>query len=131
MAIGMPDAGAPVVVRDLCKVYRVPEREGGFGASLRSLVHRQYREVRAVDGITFSVEGGEVVGFLGPNGAGKTTTLKMLSGLLHPTSGEARVLGYQPFAPRAGLPAAHDHGDGQQEPAAVGPAGDGFPLSTR
>ena len=88
---------APVVVRDLCKVYQVPVREGGFGASLRSLFHRTFREVRAVDHISFSVGAGEVVGFLGPNGAGKTTTLKMLSGLLHPSSGEVRVLGYQPF----------------------------------
>jgi len=59
------------MVRDPRKVYRVPEREAGFGASLRSLVHRAYREVRAVDGISFQVMPGEVVGFLGPNGAGR------------------------------------------------------------
>jgi viologen exporter family transport system ATP-binding protein len=88
----------PVVdVRALRKVYRVTERETGLAATFRSLVKRRYREVLAVDGITFHIDPGEVVGFLGPNGAGKTTTLKMLSGLLYPTGGEASVLGHVPW----------------------------------
>ncbi len=74
----------------------MPEREAGLKAALRSLVRRTAREVKAVDTISFEVAPGEVVGFLGPNGAGKTTTLKMLSGLLYPTSGEVRVLGHVP-----------------------------------
>jgi ABC-2 type transport system ATP-binding protein len=86
-----------IQLQDLQKVYRVHEREAGAGASVRSLVKRKYKEVHAVEGVTFSLDAGEVVGFLGPNGAGKTTTLKMLAGLLHPTSGEARVLGRVPW----------------------------------
>ena len=89
---------APVItISQLAKHYQVPEREGGLKAAITSLIKRKYRAVKAVNGISFNIEPGEVVGFLGPNGAGKTTTLKMLSGLLHPTSGEVRVLGYEPF----------------------------------
>jgi ABC-2 type transport system ATP-binding protein len=80
----------------LRKVYRVPEKEPGLWGSIRSLYARRYREVVAVDAIDLKVEAGERVGFLGPNGAGKTTTLKMLTGLLHPTSGSCRVAGYTP-----------------------------------
>jgi ABC-2 type transport system ATP-binding protein len=84
-------------LNQLCKTYRVPERESGMGAALGSLFKRRMREVPAVDDLTFDLEPGEMVGFLGPNGAGKTTTLKMLSGLLHPTGGECRVLGFVPW----------------------------------
>jgi ABC-2 type transport system ATP-binding protein len=94
-------AEASIVVRNLSKTYRVPEREPGLAASLRSLVRRTYRDVEAVREISFSIAAGEMVGFIGPNGAGKTTTLKMLSGLLHPTAGEARVLGCVPWERRA------------------------------
>jgi ABC-2 type transport system ATP-binding protein len=90
-------SAAPVVrVSELSKVFKVPEREAGLGAAMKALVRRRHREVRAVDSISFEIEGGEMVGFLGPNGAGKTTTLKMLSGLLYPSSGEATVLGHTP-----------------------------------
>ncbi len=83
-------------VRDLKKIYKVPVKQPGVWASVRSLFDREYREVRAVDGITFDIAAGERVGFLGPNGAGKTTTLKMMTGLLHPTSGEVSVSGFTP-----------------------------------
>jgi ABC-2 type transport system ATP-binding protein len=85
-----------VHVAELTKIFKVPEREAGLRAATKGLFRRQTREVRAVDAISFDIGPGEVVGFLGPNGAGKTTTLKMLSGLLYSTSGEARVLGHIP-----------------------------------
>ncbi|SVC80368.1 uncharacterized protein METZ01_LOCUS333222, partial [marine metagenome] len=81
----------------LSKTYRVPEREPGLWNAAKSLFHRRTRDVEAVKAVSFNVEPGEVVGFLGPNGAGKTTTLKMLSGLLNPSDGNVRVLGFEPF----------------------------------
>ncbi|MGQ0570361.1 MAG: ABC transporter ATP-binding protein [Armatimonadota bacterium] len=86
-----------VRVSTLSKIFHVPVREAGLKAALESLVRRRSREVRAVDEISFELDPGEVVGFLGPNGAGKTTTLKMLAGLLYPTSGDASVLGHVPW----------------------------------
>ncbi len=85
-----------ITVTNLCKYYDVPEREAGLGNAIKSVFVRHTRTVKAVDGVSFTIPAGEVVGFLGPNGAGKTTTLKMLSGLLHPTSGHVDVLGYTP-----------------------------------
>ncbi len=86
-----------IEVKDLCKTFEYTKKEEGMKASLRSLFHREKLYKQAVKGIGFSLEKGEMVGFLGPNGAGKTTTLKMLSGILFPTSGEARVMGYVPW----------------------------------
>jgi ABC-2 type transport system ATP-binding protein len=89
-------AASVIHVSELTKIFKVPEREAGLRAAAKALVRRTTRDVQAVDGISFDIQPGEVVGFLGPNGAGKTTTLKMLAGLLYPTSGEARVLGHVP-----------------------------------
>ena len=85
----------PVVeASNLSKVFRVAQRESGLGAALRSVLRRRYTDVRAVDGVSFNIEAGEIVGFLGPNGAGKTTTIRMMMGLLTPTSGRVRLGGY-------------------------------------
>jgi ABC-2 type transport system ATP-binding protein len=86
-----------IQVIDVHKTYTVGERDSGLWAALRSAVHRHEELVAAVDGVSFSLEPGEIVGFLGPNGAGKTTTLKMLSGLLHPSQGKIFVLGREPW----------------------------------
>ncbi|MBI2485074.1 ABC transporter ATP-binding protein [Candidatus Uhrbacteria bacterium] len=88
----------PIIeLHSLSKTYRSYKKQAGFLGTLRSLVHRESLEVPAVQDLTFSIEEGEVVGFLGPNGAGKTTTLKMLSGILWPTSGSATVMGFVPW----------------------------------
>ncbi len=89
-----------IAVERLCKYYRIHEKDAGLTGSLRSFFHRKYITLKAVDDLTFHLDQGEIVGFLGPNGAGKTTTLKVLTGLLHPTSGCVSVLGYTPSARR-------------------------------
>jgi len=86
-----------VEIESLAKSYRVYQKAEGLRASVAGLFHRKYRTVEAVRGINLTVESGEFVAFLGPNGAGKTTTLKLLSGVINPTSGAARVLGYVPW----------------------------------
>src|SRR3977135_1038970 len=88
----------PIIEADgLTKTYRVYQKKEGLLGALRGLIHREYKEVKAVDNVSFTIEPGEIVGFSGPNGPGKTTTLKMLSGLIYPTSGTASVLGHIPW----------------------------------
>jgi ABC-2 type transport system ATP-binding protein len=88
----------PIIeVQGLTKTYRVFQKQPGLLGSLRGLFRRQYKEVHAVADVSFTIEPGEMVAFLGPNGAGKTTTLKMLAGLIYPSAGTARVLGFTPW----------------------------------
>jgi len=89
---------APAIeARGLSKVFRTYKKKPGLSGALRGLFHREYSDMRAVDAVSFRIEEGEFVGFLGPNGAGKTTMLKMLSGLVQPSGGEASVLGFTPW----------------------------------
>jgi ABC-2 type transport system ATP-binding protein len=85
----------------LSKTYRISEKQPGLAGTIQHLLRRRHRDVLAVDGISFTIEPGEIVGFLGPNGAGKTTTLKMLTGLIHPSGGELEVAGHEPFRRQA------------------------------
>ena len=88
----------PVIeVNGLTKAFRTYKKQPGFSGAVKGLFHRQYDQTLAANEVSFKIESGELVGFLGPNGAGKTTTLKMLAGLLYPTSGSAKVLGYTPW----------------------------------
>lgn len=88
----------PVIeVSGLTKTFRTYKKQPGFRGAIRGLFRREYEQIAAVNDVNFQIEPGELVGFLGPNGAGKTTTLKMLAGLLYPTSGRATVLGYVPW----------------------------------
>ena len=86
-----------IEVNGLTKTFRTYKKQPGFIGAVKGLFHRRYEQTVAVNDVHFTIEPGELVGFLGPNGAGKTTTLKMLAGLLYPTSGSARVLGYVPW----------------------------------
>ncbi len=85
-----------IEVENLTRVFRTYKKQPGFWGGVKGLFKREFEETRAADGVSFSIKEGELVGFLGPNGAGKTTTLKMLSGLIYPTSGSARVAGFDP-----------------------------------
>src|SRR5882724_6906512 len=88
---------AAIEVNGLTKTFRTYKKQPGFRGAVKGLWRRQYEQTVAVKNVSFKIEPGELVGFLGPNGAGKTTTLKMLAGLLYPTSGAASVLGYVPW----------------------------------
>jgi ABC-2 type transport system ATP-binding protein len=86
-----------IEIKGLEKTYQVYQKKEGLRSSLRGLFNREYKQVKAVQGIDLQIEQGEFVAFLGPNGAGKTTTLKLLSGVIHPTSGTATVMGHTPW----------------------------------
>ena len=100
MVCGILSAMPAIEVTDLRKVYTATKKEPGLAGSIKALFSPAVTEIEAVKGVSFSIEEGELVGFLGPNGAGKTTTLKMLAGILVPTSGTARVLGAVPWERR-------------------------------
>jgi len=91
---------AKIVVENLVKTYRIAERQPGLGGALRGLVHRHHRTLHALNGISFTLDQGELVGYIGPNGAGKSTTVKVLSGILVPDSGRCHVLGRVPWLER-------------------------------
>src|SRR5437773_2658747 len=93
---------AAIEVTNLTKSFQTYKKQPGLRGAVKGLFRREYQQTLAVKDVSFSIEPGELVGFLGPNGAGKTTTLKMLAGLLYPTSGQARVLGYVPWERRDG-----------------------------
>ena len=92
-----------IAVTGLYKIFQTKRKTAGFSGSLRALIHPEYQQVEAVRGLSFSMENGELLGFIGPNGAGKSTTIKILTGILYPTSGEALVLGYIPWHQRRQL----------------------------
>ncbi len=91
---------AQIVVENLCKAFQVAERRPGMWGAIRGIARRQYRTVRALDGISFSIDAGELVGYIGPNGAGKSTTVKTLAGILVPDSGRCEVRGRVPWKQR-------------------------------
>lgn len=92
-----------ITVENLCKFYPVAVKEPGMKGTLTHFFRRTYRQIKAVQDVSFEIAPGEIVGFLGPNGAGKTTTLKMLTGLIHPSSGTVRVAGHVPFLRQEGF----------------------------
>lgn len=92
-----------ITVQNLTKTFRLKQKTAGFSAGLKAVFNPEYKEVKAVDNISFTVNSGEILAFIGPNGAGKSTTIKMLTGILYPTSGKARVLGLDPSRERQKL----------------------------
>src|SRR5436305_2520924 len=92
-----------ILVEDLCKTFQVAERESGLWGAARGLLRRRHRKVCALDGVSFALEAGEMVGYIGPNGAGKSTTIKMLTGILVPSGGSIRVVGLDPSRKRVEL----------------------------
>jgi ABC-2 type transport system ATP-binding protein len=116
-------------VQNLHKSFRTKRKAAGFQGSFRSLWRPEWQIVEAVRAISFAMEEGELLGFIGPNGAGKSTTIKMLTGILYPTSGQATVLGYPPWSQRREL--AYHIGLWATAPALVSPAGHGHLLSLR
>ncbi|MBI4835952.1 MAG: ABC transporter ATP-binding protein [Candidatus Abawacabacteria bacterium] len=98
----MPD-NKIIQVKNLNKVFKLKQKSAGFAAGLRSLFKPEYKEIKAVDNISFTVQAGEIIAFIGPNGAGKSTTIKMLSGILFPSSGAINVLGFDPTKKRQQL----------------------------
>src|SRR5512134_3510747 len=89
-----------IKVKELTKVFKIPKKEPGFGGAVRGLFNPKFEDKTAVDQISFQVDAGEMVGYIGVNGAGKSTTIKMLTGILVPTGGTARVLGRDPHGQR-------------------------------
>lgn len=94
---------AAISVSHLQKVYQSKRKAAGLGASIRALLRPQYKHIEAVRDLSFEMEDGELLGFIGPNGAGKSTTIKILTGILFPSAGDARVLGFQPWKERQKL----------------------------
>lgn len=86
-----------IEVKNLCKQFKVHKKQPGLGGSLKSLLRREYIVKDAVKDVSFTIERGEIIGLIGSNGAGKTTLTKMLAGIIHPTSGEAKVMGFNPW----------------------------------
>jgi len=89
-----------IEVNELSRVYKIHSRKGGARGALKDIFARDHKIVEAVRDISFQIESGERIGFIGPNGAGKTTTIKMLTGILYPSSGDASVMGYTPWQRR-------------------------------
>ena len=89
-----------IIVENLIKRFRISERDAGIWGAIRGMAHRRYRTVDALDGVSFSIEPGELVGYIGPNGAGKSTTVKVMSGILVPDSGRCEILGRVPWKSR-------------------------------